>query len=88
MSSSKEILIKKLYWKSCNRGLRENDIFLGRFAKLNLEKLDKIELENYGSFLNETDPDIFDWVTRKKELPLKYKNTIIEKILECNISNS
>lgn len=42
---------------------------VGRFAEAYVPKLDEAGLDIFEEFLDESDPDIFDWVTGKAAMP-------------------
>jgi antitoxin CptB len=70
----KDILIKKLLYRSNYRGCKETDFLVGNFAKANLDKVDDLNL--YAEFLDERDGDIYDWIMEKTKSPLKYKHLV------------
>jgi antitoxin CptB len=45
------------------------DLILGRFADLNLPAMDRGQLDSYALLLEESDPDIYDWLTGQKTPP-------------------
>jgi len=49
--------------------MKENDVLLGRFAAARLEGLTEQELTSFEALLEESDNDLYDWVTGKKNLP-------------------
>ena len=61
----RELLIKKLIYRSNNRGCKETDVILGDFSKANLAQMKDDELESYSHLLTQTDPDIWDWFNGK-----------------------
>ncbi len=65
MAETKEIRIKRLYYRSVHRGCKETDALLGFFADTHLPKLDADALDIYERFLDESDHDIWDWVAGK-----------------------
>ena len=72
--------IKRLLYRSCNRGCKETDVLLGRFAMAQLASLNIEELEEYERFIEESDADIFAWLTEKQLPPECYRGGVIEKI--------
>ena len=56
-------LRRRLKFRSWHRGTREMDLILGRFADATLDRYDGSSLDRYGRFLEEADPDIYDWLT-------------------------
>jgi len=61
---------KKLLFRAWHRGTREADLMMGRYAEANIAGWDEPHLDLFEEFLDESDADIFDWVTGKMELPV------------------
>ena len=55
MSEKKWVKIKRLLMQSNRRGIKENDIILGRFAKTHINNLSDQELSTYEELLLEND---------------------------------
>lgn len=83
MEAQSENLRKKLHYRSKNRGCRETDILLGKFADLALDKLPEAELALYEQFLDEYDGDIYKWLTGQMQMPDEYVNSIGRKIINA-----
>ncbi len=66
-------LLAKLMYRSLHRGCKENDILLGNYATKNLHLLTSDQLLIYEKFLEETDTDIYNWVTNPQTTPQEYK---------------
>lgn len=60
---------KQLVFRSWHRGTREVDLLLGRFADAHVGGFDAEQLAQYDRFLNNSDPDIFNWVSGQEPLP-------------------
>ncbi|MDE1151119.1 MAG: succinate dehydrogenase assembly factor 2 [Micavibrio sp.] len=60
---------KQLIFRSWHRGTREIDLLLGRFADARLPGFTEEQLLEYDRFLNNSDPDIYNWLTRQEPLP-------------------
>jgi antitoxin CptB len=73
--------VKKLLYKSCNRGCKETDLIIGQFAKLYIEKMNDDELEIFEQILQFPDADIYDWYTKKKSVPKDKRSKIMTQIL-------
>ena len=52
MKSDKELLIKKLLYRSIHRGCKETDILLGNFAIARTESFDDSKLDRSAKELN------------------------------------
>lgn len=74
-------LRKKLLFQCQHRGTRELDLVLGPFAQANLETMDRDELLALAAFLNEPDPDIYDWLTGHTTLPDRLRSPAIDRLV-------
>lgn len=75
------IMRKKLIFRSWHRGTREIDLMLGKFADAHLPGFDAGQLALYDAFLNNSDPDIFNWVSRAELVPEEEDNEVVRRIL-------
>jgi len=80
MTETKEIRLKRLYYRSANRGWKETDLLIGTFAARNLSLLTDQEIDDFDALLDESDPDIFGWITGKQEIPEKFDTSVMEKL--------
>lgn len=67
--SELDVARKRLKFRSWHRGTREMDLLLGRFADSNLDSFDAPLLDAYAALLEESDPDIYDWVCGRGAAP-------------------
>lgn len=65
VDGDKAIRLKRLYFRSAHRGSKETDLILGPFAKEHLANMDDGALDEFETFLEESDNDIWDWVCGK-----------------------
>ena len=86
MDDFTKLLRKKLTYRSLNRGCRETDILLGKFATHEIENMHSSELQVYEKFLDEYDGDIYKWLTGQLEMPDEYKDNIGAKLLNFKYS--
>ncbi|RYE06546.1 MAG: succinate dehydrogenase assembly factor 2 [Rickettsiaceae bacterium] len=82
----KENLIRKINYRSRNRGNRENSIILSKFCYQSLRSMSLYELNNFYNLLNENDLDIYQWLT-ENDCPIKSYSEIINKISQFNFTN-
>ena len=76
---NREILLKKLYFRSAHRGSKETDIILGDYAALKLDLMNDAELSEFEEFIAENDTDIWNWVVGKTTPEnAKYKSLLEE----------
>lgn len=62
---------KQLIFRSGHRGTKEMDLLLGSFAQKHVPDFTEDELEEYAELLNESDPDLYNWMTGQEEAPMK-----------------
>jgi len=72
---------KQLIFRSWHRGTREIDLLLGKFADANVPQFDRKQLEIYDRFLNNSDPDIFNWITGQEPVPPAENNEVVAALL-------
>lgn len=77
-----DITRKKLAFRSWHRGTREVDLLLGRFAEACLPEMDEASLDLYNKFLNNSDPDIYNWITGQEPVPPAEDNRVVRKLVE------
>ncbi len=77
----KAVKLKRLKYQSNYRGVKEMDIFLGAFAEKFLPGFTDSELDFYEKFLNESDQDIYNWITRKEPLPSFHDNKVTRLLI-------
>ena len=73
---------KRLRHRSRNRGTRETDLLLGRFANRHLEGFDDRQLARYEALLEESDPDILAWISGRETPPPEHDNDVMKLLLE------
>ena len=69
MTIDDQTLRKRLLFRSWHRGTREMDLILGRFAERHLATMDRDRLDGYARLLENTDPDLYSWLTGRAPLP-------------------
>ncbi len=72
---------KRLIFRSWHRGTREIDLLLGKFAEAQIPQYDEQQLANYERFLNNSDPDIFNWITGQEPVPPAEDNEVVSLLL-------
>ena len=73
---NKEILKKKLIYRSTNRGSKEMDILLGEFVKKHINQFDNQDLSNLMELLSFEDEILNQWYFYKKFNNLIPKNKV------------
>lgn len=72
---------KRLIFRSWHRGTREIDLLLGKFADAHIPQFDAAQLAAYDRFLNNSDPDIFNWITGQEPVPPAEDNAVVSLLL-------
>ena len=72
---------KQLGFRSWHRGTREVDLLLGRFADVHLPGFGADDLAAYDRFLNNSDPDIYNWITGAEPVPPAEDNAVVRLLL-------
>lgn len=73
---------KRLIFRSWHRGTREIDLLLGKFAEAHIPQFDEAQLAAYDRFLNNSDPDIFNWITGQEPVPPAEDNAVVSLLLK------
>lgn len=79
---------KRLLFRSWHRGTREMDIIMGTFAEDHLAGFSEEELDAYDELLQTPDPDLYDWVSGRVEVPANALTPMLSKLLEHHVATS
>lgn len=69
---------KRLRFRSWHRGTREMDLILGRFADAHMEAMTPEQLDRYAALLENSDPDIYDWLTDRAQPPPSAETDVLQ----------
>ncbi len=72
---------KKLYFRSCHRGIKEMDIIFSQFACQILPIMPDAELDDYERILELPDTDLFAWATGRQPVPENLTSPLLERLL-------
>ncbi|MEZ0223173.1 MAG: succinate dehydrogenase assembly factor 2 [Alphaproteobacteria bacterium] len=72
---------KQMLFRSWHRGTREIDLLLGKFAEAHIPGFDAAQLELYDRFLNNSDPDIYNWLTGQEPVPPAEDTAVVRLLL-------
>jgi len=71
--------LKRLKFRSWHRGMREMDLLMGRFADKYIESFSEAEVDLYEEILEYSDPDLYNWVSGRDEIPdIKGRDLIVQ----------
>ena len=73
---------KRLIFRSWHRGMKEMDQIMGSFANDYVPKFSEEELDLYEEVLENSDPELYDWIFRHIDVPANKANLILNKLLE------
>lgn len=76
---------KRLLFRSAHRGMQETDIFLGCFAERHLATMNDEQLDRFEALLEETDNDLFNWISRREPLPPSLDHDVMKMILNFKV---
>jgi antitoxin CptB len=75
------IIRKRQIFRSWHRGTREIDLLLGRFADAHVPDFDEKQVMEYERFLNNSDPDIYNWLIRIEPVPPAEDSSVVQMLL-------
>lgn len=82
LTGKRSELIKKLLYRSSNRGCKETDLILGNFARHNLDNMTDDELKKFAEILALPDNDIYDYYTGKKPIASELDFKVMRQIMQ------
>jgi antitoxin CptB len=81
MDEASSIRRKRLLYQSGHRGTKESDLLLGAFAAAHLADFSAAQLDRYEALLDESDGDLFDWITRRQAPPPEKMSDVLDLLL-------
>ena len=82
MAEDIEVRRRRLRFRSWHRGTREVDLILGRFADVCLGAFTEAQLDRYAALLENSDPDIYEWVTGRVAVPPADDTDVLRLLLQ------
>lgn len=73
---------KRLLYRSQHRGMKETDMLMGNFAKLNLATMVESELLEFERLLDEGDNDLLNWILQQIKPPQRVQGPVLARIIE------
>ena len=73
---------KKLSFRAWHRGTREADLLMGRFADSFLVDCSEEQEKQFAELLEESDPDIYEWITGRMALPQKSFDPVLRALID------
>jgi antitoxin CptB len=81
MDEASDTQRKRLLYQSAHRGTKESDLLLGAFAHAHLASFGAAQLERYEALLDESDKDLFDWITGRAAPPPEKMTDVLRLLL-------
>ena len=75
---------KRLIFRCQHRGTKENDILLGGFVAVHINDLDDTGLDRFEALLDESDNEIYDWITGKEPPPKAHDHDLMAWLKKFN----
>jgi antitoxin CptB len=75
---------RKLYHRSCYRGIKEMDIIFKKFAQTVLEDLEGEDLVDYERILELPDDQLFIWATKRDPVPDDVRSPLLDALLSLS----
>ncbi len=72
---------RQALYRATYRGTKEMDFILGRFAREEIGRLSDDELEVFEKLIEAPDPQFYDWVCGRAEVPAEYDTEIFRRLL-------
>lgn len=72
---------RKLIFRAGHRGTKEMDLILGTFAMKNVPGFTLEEVAMFEQLLTQNDPDLYNWITGKEDVPSEAQSPIVDKLL-------
>jgi antitoxin CptB len=77
---NKELLLKKIKYRSNYRGNKEMDIIFAKFIENHLDQLSLKELNDFQEIISQLDTDLFLWIQNNDLIPSNLNKDIIIKM--------
>lgn len=71
---------KRALFRAHHRGMVENDLLLGKWAEREIGGLSEEQVARFEALLDESDNDLFDWITGKRPLPPERDDDVMAAI--------
>lgn len=71
---------RKVLFRAWHRGMRENDLIMGRFADAEIGALSEAELDEFERLIDVLDRDLLSWVTGEAPVPENYDTDVFRRL--------
>ena len=84
---TRENRIKRLIYRSIYTGTKETDLLLGNFARRNLDGFNDQLLDEYEALIENSDPDLDLWISRRKPAPDAWNGEIMQRLQDFKLED-
>src|SRR6478609_6674351 len=77
---------RKILFRAWHRGMRENDLIMGRFADRTIETLSEPEVTEFERLIDVLDRDLLAWITGEEAVPSDYDTPLFRRMREFQLS--
>jgi antitoxin CptB len=85
MHESVTVRRKRLLHQSRYRGRLEGDLLLGGFADRHLAALSGPQLDRYEALLQESDQDLFAWISGRQPVPERHDHDVFRLLQDFRL---
>ena len=78
---------KQLIFRSWHRGTKEMDQIMGSFANDHVPHYSDAELNAYEDVLQNSDPELYDWICGRCEPPANKMNDVLAQLLKYDYAS-
>lgn len=82
---TRDTRIRRLVYRSRYTGTKETDLILGAFAERHLDDLDDALLDQYEALIENSDPDLYMWISGRKPVPEEWDGEIMRRLQAIEI---
>jgi antitoxin CptB len=85
MHESVTVRRKRLLYQSRYRGRLEGDLLFGGFAARHLPGLSAAQLDRYEALLQESDQDLFAWISGREPVPERHDHDVFRLLQDFRL---
>ena len=83
-----EVRKKRILFRCGHRGTKEMDTILSGFCQTYLDGMDAAQVADFEAILMENDPDLYNWISRREDLPEGKDSPLIELLINFKFSRT
>lgn len=85
----REVRIKRILYQSWYRGCKETDRIIGHFCRAHIYELSDENLDALERILEESDKDLFNWLTGVEPMPEEYTRCpVMQQLLAFDVAKA